>query len=253
MISIPPPPWHLRPPLLAVDNLSKRFRGLIAVDQVSFDVRTGEIFAVIGPNGAGKSTLFAMIAGALAPDGGAVTFDGARIDGLTPDAVCRRGVARTFQIVRPFPALSVEDNVTIGALLRRPDVASAHAHARAVLERLDLDDKRAQLASALTLPDRKRLEVARALATDPKLLLLDEVMAGLRPSETDRMVAILRELSRDTGVTILLIEHVMRAVMALASRVLVLHHGAAIAHGVPEAVVRDPAVIVSYLGAEAAG
>jgi branched-chain amino acid transport system ATP-binding protein len=238
-------------PLLAVDSVSKRFRGLTAVDQVSFDVAAGEIFAVIGPNGAGKSTLFAVIAGALAPDAGAVTFSGARIDGLTPDAVCRRGVARTFQIVRPFPTLSVEENVTIGALLRRPDVASAHAHARAVLRMLDLDDKRAQPASALTLPDRKRLEVARALATDPKLLLLDEVMAGLRPSETDHMVAILRGINRDTGMTILLIEHVMRAVMALASRVLVLHHGAAIAQGLPEAVVRDPAVIASYLGHEA--
>ncbi len=239
--------------LLAVAGLTKRFRGLVAIDQMSFEVAAGEIFAVIGPNGAGKSTLFAMIAGALAPDHGTVTFAGARIDGLSPDVVCRRGVARTFQIVRPFPALSVEDNVTIGALLRRPDVATARAHARAVLQRLDLDDKRSYPASALTLPDRKRLEVARALATDPRLLLLDEVMAGLRPNETDRMVAILRQLNRDTGLTILLIEHVMRAVMALASRVLVLHHGAAIAEGVPEAVVRNPAVIASYLGAEAVG
>jgi branched-chain amino acid transport system ATP-binding protein len=239
--------------LLAVANVSKRFAGLIAVDQVSFEVAAGEIFAVIGPNGAGKTTLFAMIAGALAPDEGAVTFAGARIDGLTPDAVCGRGIARTFQIVRPFPGLSVEDNVVIGALLRRADMRSARAHARAVLEALDLADKRAVMASSLTLPDRKRLEVARALATDPKLLLLDEVMAGLRPTETDRMVAILKQLNRDTGVTILLIEHVMRAVMALASRVLVLHHGAAIAQGAPEAVVRNPAVIASYLGAEAAG
>jgi branched-chain amino acid transport system ATP-binding protein len=239
--------------LLAVTNLSKRFAGLIAVDQVSFEVAAGEIFAVIGPNGAGKSTLFAMIAGALAPDEGAVTFAGTRIDGLTPDAVCRRRIARTFQIVRPFPGLSVEDNVVVGALLRRADIPSARAHARAVLEALDLADKRAVMASYLTLPDRKRLEVARALATDPKLLLLDEVMAGLRPTETDRMVAILKQLNRDTGITILLIEHVMRAVMALASRVLVLHHGAAIAQGAPEAVVRDPAVIASYLGAEAAG
>jgi branched-chain amino acid transport system ATP-binding protein len=238
--------------LLAAANLSKRFAGLVAVDQVSFEVMAGEIFAVIGPNGAGKTTLFAMIAGALAPDDGTVTFAGARIDGLTPDAVCRRGIARTFQIVRPFPALSVEDNVVIGALLRRADVRSARAHARAVLEMLDLADKRDAIASSLTLPDRKRLEVARALATDPKLLLLDEVMAGLRPTETDRMVAILKRLNRDTGMTILLIEHVMRAVMALASRVLVLHHGATIAHGAPEAVVRDPAVIASYLGVEAA-
>jgi len=239
--------------LLAVTNLSKRFRGLVAVDQVSFEVAAGEIFAVIGPNGAGKTTLFAMIAGALTPDDGTVTFAGARIDALTPDAVCRRGIGRTFQIVRPFPALSVEDNVVIGALLRRPDMRSARQHARDVLAALDLADKHAAPAASLTLPDRKRLEVARALATDPKLLLLDEVMAGLRPTETDRMVAILRTLNRDTGITILLIEHVMRAVMALAGRVLVLHHGAAIAQGTPAAVVRDPAVITSYLGAEAVG
>ncbi len=239
--------------LLAVANLSKRFAGLVAVDQVSFEVAAGEIFAVIGPNGAGKTTLFAMIAGALAPDDGTVTFASARIDGLTPDAACRRGIARTFQIVRPFPALSVEDNVVIGALLRRADVPSARTHAWAVLEMLDLADKRGAIASSLTLPDRKRLEVARALATDPKLLLLDEVMAGLRPNEMDRMVATLKQLNRDTGITILLIEHVMRAVMALASRVLVLHHGATIAQGAPEAVVRDPAVIASYLGAEAVG
>jgi branched-chain amino acid transport system ATP-binding protein len=237
--------------LLAAANLSKRFAGLIAVDQVSFEVAASEIFAVIGPNGAGKTTLFAMIAGALAPDAGIVTFAGARVDGLTPDAACRRGIARTFQIVRPFPALSVEDNVVIGALLRRTDMRSARAHARAVLEMLDLAGKREAMASSLTLPDRKRLEVARALATDPKLLLLDEVMAGLRPTETDRMVAILKQLNRDTGMTILLIEHVMRAVMAVASRVLVLHHGATIAQGTPEAVVRDPAVIASYLGAAA--
>ncbi len=239
--------------LLAAASLTKRFAGLLAVDRVSFEVAAGEIFAVIGPNGAGKTTLFAIIAGALAPDTGAVTFAGGRIDGLTPDAICRRGIARTFQIVRPFPRLSVEDNVMIGALLRRDDIRSARAHAGAVLEALDLADKRAVTASSLTLPDRKRLEVARALATDPKLLLLDEVMAGLRPTETDRMVAILKQLNRDTGMTILLIEHVMRAVMALASRVLVLHHGAAIAQGPPEAVVRDAAVIASYLGAEAAG
>jgi branched-chain amino acid transport system ATP-binding protein len=194
-----------------------------------------------------------MIAGLLAPDDGTIRFDGERIDGMAPDAVCRRGIGRTFQIVRPFPALSVEDNVVVGALLRRRDVASARRHAVAVLERLDLLDKRAQPAAALTLPDRKRLEVARALATDPKLLLLDEVMAGLRPTETDRMVAILAALNRESGVTIVLIEHVMRAVMALARRIVVLHHGAAIAEGPPEAIVRDPAVIHSYLGAEAIG
>ena len=237
--------------LLAVDQASKHFRGLTAVDRVSFNVREGDIFAVIGPNGAGKTTLFNLIAGVLAPDRGSISFAGERIDRLTPDAICRRGMGRTFQLVRPFPALTVEDNALVGALLRRPKVEAARAHAHEVLRRLDLYDRRQQLASALTLPDRKRLEVARALATDPKLLLLDEVMAGLRPAETDRMVAILRALNRDSGITILLIEHVMRAVMALAARVLVLHHGAAIAEGTPDQVVRDRAVIDSYLGAEA--
>ena len=238
-------------PLLAVERVSKRFRGLLAVDSVSFTVAPGDILAVIGPNGAGKTTLFNTIAGALAPDEGMIAFAGERIDGLSPDAICRRGIGRTFQIVRPFPALSVEDNVVVGALLRHHDVGSARRHALAVLERLDLIDKRAKPAAALTLPDRKRLEVARALATDPKVLLLDEVMAGLRPTETDRMVAILAGLNRESGLTIVLIEHVMRAVMALARRVVVLHHGAAIADGPPAAVVREPAVIQSYLGEEA--
>jgi branched-chain amino acid transport system ATP-binding protein len=237
--------------LLTIDGVSKRFRGLVAVDRVSFEVPEGAIFAVIGPNGAGKTTMFNMIAGVFAPDGGSIAFAGERIDGLSPDQVCRRGIGRTFQLVRPFPALSVEDNVIVGALLHRRHVDAARERAHEVLRRLDLYDKRVQPASALTLPDRKRLEVARALATDPKLLLLDEVMAGLRPTETDRMVAILSELNHETGLTILLIEHVMRAVMALASRILVLHHGAAIAEGAPEEVVRERAVIESYLGVEA--
>ena len=235
--------------LLKVDGISKRFRGLLAVDRLSFDVPEGGIFAVIGPNGAGKTTLFNMIAGVYVPDNGTISFAGNRIDGLASDRVCQRGIGRPFQIVRPFPALSVEDNVIVGALMRRHDVVEARAHAHEVLRRLDLYDKRAQRASSLTLPDRKRLEVARSLATDPKLLLLDEVMAGLRPTETDRIVSILKELNRD-GLTILLIEHVMRAVMALAGRILVLHHGASIAEGAPADVVRDQAVIDSYLGAE---
>jgi branched-chain amino acid transport system ATP-binding protein len=192
-----------------------------------------------------------MIAGAYAPDGGSISFAGERIENLAPDQICRRGIARTFQIVRPFPALTVEENVIIGALLHHDDVDEARERAHFLLRRLELYDKRLQIASSLTLPDRKRMELARALATEPKLLLLDEVMAGLRPTEIDWIVAILRELNRETGLTILLIEHVMRAVMALASRILVLHHGAVIAHGKPNAVVRNTAVIDSYLGAEA--
>ena len=235
-------------PLLSVEAVSKRFAGLQAVDAVSFNVAPGELFAVIGPNGAGKTTLFNMIGGAIAPDQGAITFAGERIDGLSPDRVCRCGVARTFQLVRPFPALSVEDNVVIGALLRRQTVAAARAQAGEVLRRLDLYDKRARRAVELTLPDRKRLEVARAVATEPRLLLLDEVMAGLRPTETETMIAILRELNQ-AGLAILLIEHVMQAVLALAARVLVLHHGAVLALETPEAVMRDPSVVRSYLGA----
>jgi branched-chain amino acid transport system ATP-binding protein len=237
-------------PLLSLQSVSKRFRGLVAVDAVSFDVAPGELFAIIGPNGAGKTTVFNMIAGAIAPDKGLISFAGESIGGLPPDTVCRRGIGRTFQIVRPFPALSVEDNVVVGALLHSRDLVRARECARELLHRLELFDQRHRIAATLTLPDRKRLEVARALATEPKLLLLDEVMAGLRPTESDRMVAILRALNRENGLTIVLIEHVMRAVMALASSVLVLDHGIAIAQGRPEAIVRDPAVVQSYLGAE---
>ncbi len=236
--------------LLSLQQVSKRFRGLLAVDAVTFDVAAGELFAIIGPNGAGKTTLFNMIAGAIAPDAGSIRFAGESIGGLPTDAICRRGIGRTFQIVRPFPALTVEDNVVIGALLHSGEVGKARECARDLLRQLDLFDQRARIAATLTLPDRKRLEVARALATQPRLLLLDEVMAGLRPAESDRMVAILRALNRDGGLTIVLIEHVMRAVMALASKVLVLDHGVAIAQGKPEAIVRDPAVVQSYLGAE---
>jgi branched-chain amino acid transport system ATP-binding protein len=216
---------------------------------VSCEVAKAEIFAVIGPNGAGKTTLFNMIAGAIKADEGAITFQGERIEGLRPDQICRRGIARTFQIVRPFPALSVEDNIMVGALLRTPDVARATAAARDVMRRLDLFDKRERPAKSLTLPDRKRLEVARALATSPQLLLLDEVMAGLRPTETDRMVAILRELNAQ-GLTIVLIEHVMRAVMALAADVTVVSYGEKIAEGTPAEISRNQAVLDVYLGHE---
>lgn len=237
-------------PLLDVKGATKRFRGLTAVDNVSLSVTEGEIFAVIGPNGAGKTTLFNLIAGVMKPDAGTIAFAGERIDGIQPHELCRRGLARTFQIVRPFPELTVMENATIGAMMRAPDMDVARKQAAEVLRRLDLWDRRDAKAKSLTLPDRKRLECARALATEPRLLLLDEVMAGLRPTEVDRIVAILKDINRE-GVTILLIEHVMRATMALAQRIHVLHHGATIAEGTPEEVTRHPKVLESYLGAEA--
>ena len=237
--------------LLSIRSVSRRFRGLRAVEKVSFDVPPGHIVALIGPNGAGKTTLFNLVSGALAPDSGEIVFGDHPITGLRPDQVCAAGIGRTFQLVKPFAGLSVLDNVLVGALHHTPRVASAREKALAILERLGLADRRHVHAAALTLPDRKRLEVARALATEPRLLLLDEVMAGLRPTETDRMVEILKKLNTESGLTILLIEHVMRAVMSVATRVLVLHHGAAIAEGTPEQVVREPAVVQSYLGVEA--
>ena len=239
-------------PLLTVSGLSKSFRGLKAVADVSFNVGDKEILALIGPNGAGKTTCFNLIAGAMPPDAGEVTLAGTRLTGLRADQVCRAGIGRTFQVVKPFAGLSVLDNVTVGALNASRHVHEAKERARAVLDLLDLGHKTDEPASALTLPDRKRLEVARALATGPKLLLLDEVMAGLRPTECDRLVEILAGLNRRDGLTILLIEHVMRAVMQLAQRIVVLHHGERIAEGAPDAVVRDPAVLECYLGEEAA-
>jgi branched-chain amino acid transport system ATP-binding protein len=234
--------------LLEIQNLGKSFRGLRAVGDVSFSVAENSIVGLIGPNGAGKTTLFNLIAGALAPDSGTVSFAGGRIDGLRPDQICTRGIGRTFQIVKPFAGLSVLDNVVVGALYRAANLTAARHSAREILAKLGLESKRELPAAALTLPDRKRLEVARALATTPRLLLLDEVMAGLRPTECDEVVALLRELNRRDGMTILLIEHVMRAVMALADQVIVLHHGEIIGQGTPAEVVRQPAVVASYLG-----
>jgi branched-chain amino acid transport system ATP-binding protein len=236
--------------ILQVERLSKSFRGLRAVKEASFELPEGDINALIGPNGAGKTTIFNMIAGVYAPDAGSIVFTGKRIDGLRPDQVCAAGIGRTFQIVKPFAGLSVLDNVMVGAFLKEKTPPAAKRVSLQILAKLGLDTKRDLPASSLTLPDRKRLEVARALATRPRLLLLDEVMAGLRPTECDQMVAVFREINRAEGLTILLIEHVMRAVMALAGHIGVLHHGEVIARGTPEEVVRNPAVLECYLGEE---
>ncbi|MEW5863788.1 MAG: ABC transporter ATP-binding protein [Pseudomonadota bacterium] len=236
--------------MLELHRVSKSFRGLRAVEEVSFEVAEGSVTALIGPNGAGKTTIFNMIAGVFPPDAGEILFAGRPIQGLRPDQVCTAGIGRTFQIVKPFAGLSVLDNVMVGALLREPRSAAARRVALGVLERLHLAAKRDLPAASLTLPDRKRLEVARALATRPKLLLLDEAMAGLRPLECDQMVEVFRALNRSEGLTILLIEHVMRAVMALAGHIVVLHHGRLIARGAPQAIVHDPAVLECYLGEE---
>ena len=234
--------------LLEVSTISKSFRGLRAIRDVSLSVPEGGIVALIGPNGAGKTTCFNVIAGVFAANSGEVRLAGRSLTRMRPDQICRAGIGRTFQLVRPFANLTVEENVIVGALQQKHDVAAARREAVRVLDLLGLGGKRRAMAGSLTLPERKRLEVARALATAPRLLLLDEVMAGLRPTETDQMVAVFRTLNQEMGLTILLIEHVMRAVMALASNIIVLHHGEVIAAGPPEAVVRDPAVLDCYLG-----
>ncbi|HET7594215.1 MAG TPA: ABC transporter ATP-binding protein, partial [Stellaceae bacterium] len=207
--------------LLDVRGISKRFRGLQAVDSVSFAVPKGGIVALIGPNGAGKTTTFNLIAGVFAPDSGSVALDGADITGLRADQACRAGIARTFQVVKPFGALTVLENVMVGAFKASPGSIAARHSALEILDRLGLADKADIVAKSLTLPERKRLETARALATRPKILLLDEVMAGLRPVEIDAMVRTFSDLSREMGLAILLTEHVMRAVMALSHHIVV--------------------------------
>jgi branched-chain amino acid transport system ATP-binding protein len=236
--------------ILEVERISKSFRGLRAVKDASFALPEGDINGLIGPNGAGKTTIFNMIAGVYSPDSGSIRFMDEPIQGMRPDQVCAAGIGRTFQIVKPFAGLTVLDNVMVGAFHKERTAAGARAHALSVLKKLGLDAKAGLPASSLTLPDRKRLEVARALATRPRLLLLDEVMAGLRPTECDQIVAVFREINRAEGLTILLIEHVMRAVMALAKHIGVLHHGEVIARGTPAEVVRNPAVLECYLGEE---
>jgi branched-chain amino acid transport system ATP-binding protein len=237
--------------VLEVKGLSKAFGGLAAVDQVSLDIGAQEIVALIGPNGAGKTTLFACIAGFTRPDGGSVHFLGRNVTGLPPHRICACGIARTFQITQPFARLSVLENIMVGAYHTTRLRREAAAQADDVGRRVGLGRQLDMRADALTLAGRKRLELARALATRPKLLLLDEVMAGLNPIEVEEIVGIVRAI-RDAGVAILLIEHVMQAVVSLAERVYVLSSGRIIASGSPAEIAGNPSVIEAYLGPGAA-
>ena len=237
--------------LLSVDNISKRFGGLLAVDQASFDVMPGRITALIGPNGAGKTTLFSIVSGFLRPDGGRIHYGGADIAGQQPHKLARRGIARTFQIVQPFAGLTVCENIAVGSHLSRSNRAAALDAAAEVARSIGLGAQLEQPAATLTVAGRKRLELARALAIAPRLLLLDEVLAGLNPSEVRDMVPVIRDIA-SRGVTILMIEHVMQAVMSLAEQVFVLAEGRIIAQGSPQEVAADRRVIEAYLGHGAA-
>ena len=233
--------------LLDVQSVSKAFGGLQALSSVSFTVGAGEIVGIIGPNGAGKTTLFNVVTGVYAPDRGRVVFRGEDVTGAAPHHVCKLGAARTFQVSKPFAALTVLQTVRIGALNRIPDMAGATAKALEVLELVGLAAKRDEPGRALTVMERKRLEMARALATQPSLLLLDEVAAGLRPNEIQDMIALVRGIAAG-GVSVLIIEHVLEAVLRLSGRIVVLNHGEVIAQGRPDELVNDPRVIDAYLG-----
>jgi branched-chain amino acid transport system ATP-binding protein len=236
--------------LLEVDGLTRRFGGLRAVSNLSFSVAGGEILGLIGPNGAGKTTVFNLVTGFVRPTAGEIRFEGRSVVGLRPHAVTARGIARTFQVVKPFPALTVLENVTLAAFPRHRSRRDAEAQAREALDRIGLAPRARALASELTLMDQKRLEVARALATEARLVLLDEPMGGLNPSEVGVASDLVARL-RASGVTVVLVEHVMKAIMRISDRVIVMHHGEKIAEGPPAEVVRDAGVIAAYFGKRA--
>ena len=237
--------------LLEVKDAARLYGGVVAVQNITFNVLAGEIVGLIGPNGAGKTTLVNMISGTTTPSRGVLTFDGHRLNGKSPHAISRLGIARTFQIVRPFANMTVLENVAVGAMYgaggRDRNAGQAFQRARDVLDFVGLADRHAQPAEALTIGGRKRLELARALAMDPRLLLLDEVMAGLRGTEIDQAMDLIHKISA-SGITILIIEHVMRVIVGVCQRIVVLDYGRQIAEGTPDEVTKDPEVIAAYLG-----
>jgi branched-chain amino acid transport system ATP-binding protein len=233
--------------LLEAKEITKRFGGLVAVGNLSLSVDEGQILGLIGPNGAGKTTAFNMISGFYKADEGEIIFDGKKITDLRPDQICKLGLTRTFQVVKPFPQLSVLDNVMVGAYNRTNDSKESKKKAEEIIEFLGMQDMEGMTAGSLSVAHRKRLEVAKALATDPKIILLDEAMAGLRPTETDEMIELVRQISRQ-GIALLLVEHVMKVIMSLAERIVVIHHGEKIAEGTPQQICQDKAVIDAYLG-----
>lgn len=235
--------------ILTAEGLTKAFGGLVAVNGFDMAVNRQDIVGLIGPNGAGKTTLFALISGFLKPDLGRVRFHGEDITGLRPHKIARRGLVRTFQLAQPFPAITTLENVMVGSFTRERPPERARKAALAILERVGLGAKADAIAGGINLAERKRLEVARALATRPQLLLLDEVMAGLNTTETGQMIELINKLAAE-GMTVVLIEHVMKAVMSVCSRVLVVHHGEKIAEGTPVEIAENPRVIEAYLGGE---